>query len=1267
MIACLLTLVVLAGTALAAWLALRAYGPDLARDRLEAALTQALGQPVRIERLVVRPWLGRILLERVRLEADPSDRPRPTASAERIQVSVGIRSLWRRELVLSRILVEDLSLRLVGSGPSARPPSLAVPDTFDLGAFRARLNRLEVRRALVGYQDPATGTRLELRGLTGTASPHREGLDLAFGFDTAVYDAGEMREVVEGVSAAAWFHRDQITIRRLSGRWHGRGLHVSGEISQPFDSPTVRLTGRGEVDLAALGSSLQLAWPLAGVAQGTVQVTGPIRTPELTGEVTVPELSAGSVTARSVAFRGRWRQDDLELQALTAQVFGGMLKGALATRLDQPERTRITATLRGASLASLSALVPERPGLDGRLDLDATLRGDPRSLEAVRGRIVVDGRQVTLPGAFHTLGGGGLHLDAVLGDAVLDLVQARGSWPGLSLALSGPIRREGPRGLRLTMETDMGVVGRRWAVPPIAGTATLSAEVTGPWSAPEATGRVRAPSLAFAGTRVDRVQVPFRLRGGTLLVDSAEAWLGHTQARLSGTLFHPDNPSRLPSRFDRALAFRAELRAPSARWEDLSSWVPPEWHGSGQFTLAADLQGTMAAWRGSGQVESQRLVVRSAIPIQALRATFSLDPERLTAQDVRAQVHGVPIHGQGTWAWSRAGEVRAEIGPAELARLPEPIIPGLLQGTGRARIEATIRPGAIQGSGSATFQGVSVRGVALGDGAAHVALGNGSLRGELAFPQVNLTGTASGRLEGSDPIRVRLSVRDLSLGSILPAFRTGGELPLDGRVTGVADLAIPPADPAAIRGTLTLDPVRVAVEGEEWTNRDPVVVRWEAGAVAVDRLNLAGRAGSLSATGRWDPHGDLDLEILGQVPLAILPAFRPEIRAAGGLVILVARATGTAAAPILRAEATLRDGYLQLRDSPESLRQLQARAVLSPEGVRLVEATASLGRGTIRASGDLSLENGRPGVYRALVAGQNISLTPVEGLQSAWDLTLEIVGQGPRPFIRGEGRLLRGSYSGDLYLLTVLLREKPAHAASDRPAIPLRLSLRLDNNLQVRTNVIQLRVDGSINVEGTTADPILFGRLESREGRITFRRHRWTVDSASARFEDPRRIDPLVDLTATTYINPYDVRMRLSGRTDELTVRLSSRPPLPEEELLSLVTLGVRQPPRGESGTGTLATEALRLFVEDLVGITTSSIGLDRIDLGTLEDQGQTRVRVGARVTEDVQVLYSQTMGGSAKRLLRVEYQVLGPLLIAGEQDFQGGLGGDVFMRLRFR
>jgi hypothetical protein len=50
------------------------------------------------------------------------------------------------------------------------------------------------------------------------------------------------------------------------------------------------------------------------------------------------------------------------------------------------------------------------------------------------------------------------------------------------------------------------------------------------------------------------------------------------------------------------------------------------------------------------------------------------------------------------------------------------------------------------------------------------------------------------------------------------------------------------------------------------------------------------------------------------------------------------------------------------------------------------------------------------------------------------------------------------------------------------------------------------------------------------------------------RFDDPRRINPYLDVRATTRIRTYDVTMWLSGRADDLRIRLSSEPPLPQED-----------------------------------------------------------------------------------------------------------------------
>jgi translocation and assembly module TamB len=233
--------------------------------------------------------------------------------------------------------------------------------------------------------------------------------------------------------------------------------------------------------------------------------------------------------------------------------------------------------------------------------------------------------------------------------------------------------------------------------------------------------------------------------------------------------------------------------------------------------------------------------------------------------------------------------------------------------------------------------------------------------------------------------------------------------------------------------------------------------------------------------------------------------------------------------------------------------------------------------------------------------------------------------------------------------------------------VPLRIALKLNDNLVVETNIARLRVGGTLSLEGSTAEPILFGTVESQEGRITFRKHRFTVVSAAARFTDPRRIYPILDVTAATRIRTYDVTMRVSGPPEELLVRLSSTPPLDQEDLLTLVTLGATRSEIGSSAAGIVAAEAAQLLVEDLVGVRSSSIGLDRIELGTVGGQGQEQLRVGARLTEDVKVIYAQGLAGDSRRVLRIEYQVIGPLFLAGEQDFQGGYGGDLLLRLRMR
>jgi autotransporter translocation and assembly factor TamB len=58
---------------------------------------------------------------------------------------------------------------------------------------------------------------------------------------------------------------------------------------------------------------------------------------------------------------------------------------------------------------------------------------------------------------------------------------------------------------------------------------------------------------------------------------------------------------------------------------------------------------------------------------------------------------------------------------------------------------------------------------------------------------------------------------------------------------------------------------------------------------------------------------------------------------------------------------------------------------------------------------------------------------------------------------------------------------------------------------------------------------------------------------------------------------------------------------------------------------------------------------------------------VGKRLNERTLVSYTGSFAEGGQQKLRIEYQLIGPLLLAGEQGLSGAFAGDIVLRLRFR
>jgi len=206
---------------------------------------------------------------------------------------------------MSTILLQDVSLRVTGSSRDPASPPLDVPDTLELGPITVRIGTVRIERGNIIYRDEERALDVGVQGLHAALRPVRRGIDMDLRLTSLSVRTAGVDEMVTNVEGSGWVHQDLVSIRALAGRWQDRPLRAAGEIRHPFTAADFDLRVEGEVDLAQVSERVKPPLPLAGVANAKADVRGPVKAPQISGQLSVPRLTAGPIQAQDVAIRGK--------------------------------------------------------------------------------------------------------------------------------------------------------------------------------------------------------------------------------------------------------------------------------------------------------------------------------------------------------------------------------------------------------------------------------------------------------------------------------------------------------------------------------------------------------------------------------------------------------------------------------------------------------------------------------------------------------------------------------------------------------------------------------------------------------------------------------------------------------------------------------------------------------------------------------------------------------------------------------------------------
>ncbi|MBK5256590.1 MAG: translocation/assembly module TamB domain-containing protein [Vicinamibacteria bacterium] len=1266
------------------------FGEKVLRTQVERRLAEALNRTVTVGALSVDLPRRVVELRDVVIAGLPGSK-RPSFSAPRVRLALSFRSLFTSRILLRAFELErpqisvqvfpdgstDMPRLSAAGGPPSREVSIGnlvvqkgelflndqqIPLEIVWPKFEASL-AADPKSVLEGSMSAGPGP---MRFGSLPAEDARFELALRFADSTLHIDKGAFISARTNLSLSG-----DVDLRK----------EPEGQIrlSGPFDLESF--------DRSMVGTGLDLK----GVAEAVAVLSIGGETLQLTGKMKGQAGSYASIPVDAFATSFSFDGSDLRLKDLTLAALGG--RAALDVDVPGQGPVRVVGALDSLSAEPLLHWLFDygTAHLGARVSGPIDLSFPPGAANLLSGS---GDLQFTPDPAAGDPFSGTFPFTANAGVVTMNAVQLQA--PKTEVTLDGSIQVDRRLSLQLKLASDdlavtddLGVRLRVAFGAPDAhpldatGQGTLQGQVSGTLSSPVVTGRFHGKNLAYLGISWGEVDWTGKASTQDLTSAHLTAIRGPSRVDLSGV-------QRLgPTGVDDGMDLDIRIKDWPAK--DLLHVVDS----------AVDVQGVISGdvrllGGRSNPLGHARLTADSgrALGLDFRKAELGLEfqGKALRVEKLNAVLGGGDLQVQGTLSQAEgetafAGEV--DLREVELADLglqdPEgPMIGGHI--TGRATLSGPVEKPQVQAhlESKRIFYGdEGIGSVALdvqgsGDGVLNVT-------GQSDGPrfQANI----SGSIEAKAPHQSRLEIKlkNVRLDPVLRALGSRFENSVVITASANAMVEGPLLEPDSITARVREGTLKIAVP-EYAIEADPgSVIDLEKGAIQIAGLTLKGEGTSLAVSGRLALKGDdqNDLAVTGRADLRVLSGFSRDWRA-GGSATLRSQIRGSANDLRVSGGVDIEDGAFRLRTFPQGLDGLNGRVIFNETQARVAGLEGRFGGGRVSVSGQAGFGGTGPPSFDLSFTGADLGLRYPEGLRSTFGATLRLLGTTESHWLTGELLVSKASWTRR-YAITSELFASSEGAGFSRSAsglttspVHLDIAIKAPGTLRLDNNLASVLASADLTLTGSPTEPQLLGRLEVARGKVFFGGNTYEVRKGVVLFSNPREINPTFDLEADTRLRNYRLTLQANGTLDRVSTRITSDPPLTSGQIASLLTGGdendvVRV---GSSvndlqtlGAGGLSSFASTLLDDNVTGRVAQGFGLSRLSIdpgkGLLSRTGGSRLRVGKRVTSNIEFIYSRNIfGGADSQLATAEYSLSNRFSLVVSWEQPGGFGIDVRTRI---
>ena len=1297
-------------------------GNPIMQRFLIARLEHATGGKVEFRDMSIR-WLAmRVTLNHVVIHGNEPTGTEPLFSAEEVQAGLRIDSFWGRRVSLNELLLQQPKIHiLVGKNGATNVPSPPRPASakrpWNDTLFQLRIHRLLLENGWVLFNDVKTPITIhggELRFSLDAGGTLERPLYLGkLEWQTVEFNSKRYMPLPVGVTAKFSLSPDGFALEQgVFTSSHSR-VDATAEMNG-FADPKWTFRYRGWLELADIRDTLHDP----DVPAGRVDLHGEGQwSKNLT-------IGSGNYSSQDIALpyeifhakglisRGTYHMDKagLEIPDFYAGAFGGSVTGRVSVVWDGL-KFRAQTHVEGMKLAPILPCIEHHDFPVDELHWDSRISAD--SVETWTGPFrhfeILAKTSWDYPDQLaehHQPVRGSWQLHYRFDPRTL-FISAGGEFetPSSHGSIDGLLSRHNSalnvkfEAQSLEMYKDF-INGVRDASPseaaqPISGNVKWDGKMTGPSSGATFQGHVRGERARYDGVFLDSFEGDLTYSPAQLILANGTARRGQMHAVMDANLSLTKWELRPKNDWTADVSFE---KVPT---ENLEQFLGMSYPVKGLLTGQFHGRGTRAEPNVTGLFDLANATVYG-LSFNRLRGQLILSKEegRIANAELRFFAPGKETgRGAGIITGSANYRFDAQTFSADLvgAGLPlenfEKLQTRRLPVGGQLSFRMKAEGSALAPKGEGSFRVVDLR-----VGQSVIGSFEGNLKSDGSTAHLELSSAmASGEISGgytltlAEPYNLngKVSIKNIDLD---PFLLTALHLKdFSGHANADGDIAMNGAlrRPEGIVVDASFSRMAMEYANVQLQNTGVVHFRSSRDSLEIEPVTFRGKDTNLQIAGsvQFSGRRTLALRLNGGLDLRLLSGYVPDLDARGSAQIN-ASFEGTLDRPRINGRVHIENASARVADFPTGLNVLQGDLVFDANRLYFENVSAESGGGSLHLTGSVNYAE-TPLRYDINVRSDRVRLRYPEGMSWLAGGTLRLTGTTSNAVLSGRVIVERVTLTQGLQVAGLLVSAKEGITGPSTTSSYLR-NLQFDvealsaPDARMEWPGAQLEAEANLRVRGTWEHPILLGHIHILAGNLNFAGNRYRVSRGDLNFANPFRLDPALNVEATTTIQQYEITLNFSGPASKLALAYRSDPPLPTDDIITLLALGQTTSEAAAARGGGAATssgtanasailsEAISSQVggrlERLFGITRFRVdpGLTEVGSTSSGQNAAARVTVEQQIARNLTITYVSNVSSTQEQVIQVEYNVDRNVSIVGLRDQNGTFGIDIKIKKRF-